>query len=81
MCSPRGSHDHPRTTEGLPREWLGLAVLALPAILVALDMSVLYLALPHLATGLGAGDVQQLWITDVYGFVLAAAALVVRLGA
>ncbi|MFI7680796.1 MFS transporter [Actinophytocola sp. NPDC049390] len=53
------------------REWLGLAVLALPTILVALDMSVLYLALPHLATSLGAGDLQQLWITDSYGFVLA----------
>ena len=53
------------------REWLGLAVLALPTILVALDMSVLYLALPHLATSLGAGDLQQLWITDIYGFVLA----------
>ncbi|MDQ3789368.1 MAG: MFS transporter, partial [Actinomycetota bacterium] len=53
------------------REWLGLAVLALPTILVALDMSVLYLALPHLATSLDAGDIQQLWITDIYGFVLA----------
>ncbi len=53
------------------RELLGLAVLTLPTILVALDMSVLYLALPHLATGLGATDIQQLWITDIYGFVLA----------
>jgi DHA2 family multidrug resistance protein-like MFS transporter len=50
---------------------VGLAVLALPTILVALDMSVLYLALPHIATGLGATDIQQLWITDIYGFVLA----------
>ena len=53
------------------RAWIGLAVLALPTILVALDMSVLYLALPHLATSLGATDIQQLWITDIYGFVLA----------
>lgn len=53
------------------REWIGLAVLALPTILVALDMSVLYLALPHLATSLGASDIQQLWITDIYAFVLA----------
>lgn len=53
------------------REWLGLGILALPTILVALDMSVLYLALPHLATSLGASDIQQLWITDIYGFVLA----------
>jgi DHA2 family multidrug resistance protein-like MFS transporter len=53
------------------REWTGLAVLALPTVLVALDMSVLYLALPHLADSLGASDIEQLWITDVYGFVLA----------
>jgi DHA2 family multidrug resistance protein-like MFS transporter len=53
------------------REYLGLAVLALPTILVALDLSVLYLALPHLATDLHASGVQQLWITDIYGFLVA----------
>jgi MFS transporter, DHA2 family, multidrug resistance protein len=53
------------------REYIGLAVLGLPTILVALDMSVLYLALPHLASDLGASSVQQLWITDIYGFILA----------
>lgn len=53
------------------REAIGLAVLALPTILVALDMSVLYLALPHIGASLGASDIQQLWITDIYGFVLA----------
>lgn len=34
------------------REWVGLAVLALPTLLLALDMSVLYLALPQLAADL-----------------------------
>ncbi|MBM7774564.1 DHA2 family multidrug resistance protein-like MFS transporter [Actinokineospora baliensis] len=53
------------------REWIGLAVLGLPTILIALDMSVLYLALPHVASDLGASSVQQLWITDIYGFLLA----------
>lgn len=53
------------------KEWIGLAVLALPTILLALDMSVLYLALPHLAQDLGATSVQQLWITDIYGFLVA----------
>jgi DHA2 family multidrug resistance protein-like MFS transporter len=52
-------------------EYLGLAVLALPTILVALDLSVLYLALPHLAADLHASGVQQLWITDIYGFLVA----------
>ena len=45
------------------REYLALAVLALPTILVALDISVLYIALPHVAADLHATGVQQLWIT------------------
>jgi DHA2 family multidrug resistance protein-like MFS transporter len=50
---------------------IGLAVLALPTILLALDMSVLYLALPTLGADLDASSVQQLWITDIYGFMVA----------
>ncbi|WHT17127.1 MFS transporter [Crossiella sp. CA-258035] len=53
------------------REWLGLAVLALPTLLLALDMSVLYLALPQLSRDLGADGTQQLWIMDSYGFMIA----------
>jgi DHA2 family multidrug resistance protein-like MFS transporter len=53
------------------RRWLGLAVLALPTLLLSLDVSVLYLALPHLARDLGADSVEQLWILDIYSFVLA----------
>ena len=53
------------------REWLGLAVLALPTVLLALDVSVLYLALPRLSADLGADSTQMLWITDIYGFMIA----------
>lgn len=53
------------------REWLGLAVLALPTLLLALDMSVLYLALPQLSRDLGANGSEQLWIMDSYGFMIA----------
>ena len=53
------------------REWIGLAVLVLPTLLLALDISVLFLALPHLSADLGAGSTQQLWIMDVYGFMIA----------
>lgn len=53
------------------REWLGLAVLALPTLLLSLDLSVLYLALPHLSADLGATGTEQLWITDIYGFLIA----------
>jgi DHA2 family multidrug resistance protein-like MFS transporter len=54
------------------REWTGLAVLALPTMLLSLDISVLFLALPHLSAGLGADSTAQLWISDIYGFMTAA---------
>ncbi|HET8643619.1 MAG TPA: MFS transporter [Pseudonocardiaceae bacterium] len=53
------------------REWTGLAVLSLPTLLLALDFSVLFLALPHLGADLGASSTQLLWIQDVYGFLIA----------
>ncbi|MFC4146110.1 MFS transporter [Micromonospora mangrovi] len=53
------------------REWLGLLILALPTLLLSLDLSVLYLALPHLAADLDASGTQQLWILDTYGFMVA----------
>ncbi|CAM4059942.1 MFS transporter [Nocardiopsis rhodophaea] len=53
------------------REWIGLAVLALPTILLALDFTVLHLALPHLAVELRPSSTQQLWILDIYGFMIA----------
>jgi MFS transporter, DHA2 family, multidrug resistance protein len=59
------------TTRAGSREWIGLAVLALPTLLLSLDMSVLYLALPDLSADLHAGPVQQLWIMDIYGFLVA----------
>ncbi|MDB1086360.1 MFS transporter [Streptomyces sp. ACA25] len=53
------------------REWVGLAVLALPTLLLALDMSVLHLAAPHLSADLRADSTQLLWILDIYGFMIA----------
>ncbi len=53
------------------REWIGLAELALPTLLLALDISVLFLALPELSADLGADRTEQLWITDIYGFMVA----------
>lgn len=53
------------------RAWIGLAVLGLPTLLLALDMSVLYLALPHLAADLQPSSSQLLWIMDIYGFMIA----------
>ena len=53
------------------REWVGLAVLALTAMLISFDFFVLLLALPHLSADLNADGVQQLWIMDIYGFLVA----------
>jgi DHA2 family multidrug resistance protein-like MFS transporter len=58
-------------TEADRRTWVGLAVLCLPTFLVAMDFSVLYLAVPHLTTDLAPSGVQQLWIVDIYGFLIA----------
>ncbi|SDJ98177.1 MFS transporter, DHA2 family, multidrug resistance protein [Actinopolyspora mzabensis] len=53
------------------REWIGLVVLAIPTMLAMMDINVLFLALPHLSTDLGATSTEQLWITDIYGFLIA----------
>ncbi|MFD6949049.1 MFS transporter [Nocardiopsis sp. TSRI0078] len=54
-----------------PAAWAGLAVLALPTILLGLDLTVLHLALPSLAVDLRPSGTQELWIVDSYGFLIA----------
>jgi DHA2 family multidrug resistance protein-like MFS transporter len=53
------------------REWTALGVLMLPLLLVSMDVSVLYFATPAIAADLHPSGTQQLWIFDIYGFVLA----------
>jgi DHA2 family multidrug resistance protein-like MFS transporter len=53
------------------REWIGLAVLALPCLLYSMDLEVLYLATPSIAADLQPTGAQMLWIIDIYGFLLA----------
>jgi len=53
------------------RVWLGAALLMLPTLLVAMDTTALLLALPRLSADLGATGVEQLWISDAYGFLVA----------
>ncbi len=53
------------------REWIGLAVLTLPAMLLAMDLTLLYLAVPALSADLAPSGSQLLWITDIYGFLIA----------
>ncbi|MDV6236710.1 MFS transporter [Leptospira ellisii] len=53
------------------KEWIGLAVIALPCLLYAMDLTVLYLAVPHLTEDLKPTGSQLLWIVDIYGFLVA----------
>jgi len=58
------------------REWIGLAVLALPCVIYAMDLTVLNLAVPSLAADLQPTAAQLLWIVDIYGFLAARSLLV-----
>ncbi|GAC01692.1 putative drug resistance transporter [Gordonia namibiensis NBRC 108229] len=51
--------------------WFALIALCLPMLIVSMDVSVLFFAVPYIAADLGPTPEQQLWIFDVYGFVLA----------
>lgn len=62
----------------LNKTWMGLAILMLPTLLVAMDVTALLLALPRLSASLGATAVEQLWISDSYGFMVAG--LVITMG-
>ncbi len=53
------------------KEWLGLAVIALPCMLYSMDLTVLNLAVPSLTADLKPSAAQLLWIIDIYGFMVA----------
>ncbi|MFC7017346.1 MFS transporter [Streptomyces viridiviolaceus] len=53
------------------RAWTALGVLMLPLLLVSMDVSVLYFAVPAISADLEPTGTQQLWIFDIYAFVLA----------
>ena len=53
------------------REWIGLAVIALPCLLYSMDLTVLNLAVPALSADLEPSSAQLLWIVDIYGFLVA----------
>ncbi|MEV8320629.1 MFS transporter [Streptomyces sp. NPDC059900] len=67
---------HEKTNWAIPeragrKEWTALAVLMLPLLLVSMDVSVLYFAVPAISADLEPSGTQQLWIFDIYAFVLA----------
>ncbi len=52
------------------REWLGLGLLCLAVLLIAVDTTVLDIALPFISEDLQPSSTQLLWIVDVYSFVI-----------
>ena len=53
------------------KDWIGLAVIALPCMLYSMDLTVLNLAVPHLTVDLKPTSSELLWIVDIYGFLIA----------
>ncbi|MCX4765191.1 MFS transporter [Streptomyces sp. NBC_01275] len=70
MTNPTSTATTPAARAGR-REWTALGVLMLPLLLVSMDVSVLYFAIPAISADLDPSGTQQLWIFDVYAFVLA----------
>jgi DHA2 family multidrug resistance protein-like MFS transporter len=60
----------PRATR---REWIGLGIIALPCMIYSMDLTVLFLAVPSLTADLNPSSTQLLWISDIYGFMVAGA--------
>lgn len=53
------------------KEWIALCILCLPLMVVSMDVSVLFFAAPAIAADLLPTATEQLWIFDIYGFILA----------
>src|SRR4051812_680265 len=49
---------------------LALALLSLPSLLIAIDISVLAVALPRMAADLRPSPAELLWMNDIYGFMV-----------
>lgn len=51
--------------------WLVLAVVSIALLLVAIDMTVLYITLPTLTHELKASTNEKLWIVNMYPLIVA----------
>jgi MFS transporter, DHA2 family, multidrug resistance protein len=53
------------------KEWLGLAAIAVPCLIYAMDLTILHLAMPTIAAEFKPSAAQLLWMVDIYGFMVA----------
>ncbi len=65
------TNTEPALRLGGPRQWLALACLCLPVLIASMDVAVLFFAVPFIARDLAPSATEQLWIFDVYAFMLA----------
>jgi len=68
--------DNPNTEvarKATRRDWIGLAVIAIPCLIYSMDLTVLYLAVPEIIADLKPSAAGLLWIVDIYGFMVAGA--------
>ncbi|MDI5976551.1 MFS transporter [Amycolatopsis magusensis] len=63
------SRQHTHNRPGL-RAWAGLLVILGPVLLVSMDGSILFLAMPRIGQALTPSADQALWILDSYGFAV-----------
>lgn len=69
---------HTEPKRATAKDWVGLTVLCGAVLLIAIDGTVLDLAVPSMSKDLEPSSTQLLWIIDIYSFVLAA--LLVTMG-
>ncbi|MFE0738085.1 MFS transporter [Streptomyces sp. NPDC058855] len=62
---------HPRAADGGAHRWLVLVVLCVSLLLVALDATILHVAVPSLTEDLRPSSTALLWIVDAYPLVCA----------
>jgi EmrB/QacA subfamily drug resistance transporter len=65
-------------TRGYRNRWIALAFMAISLLVISLDNTVLSLALPSIAEGLGSSASQLQWVVDAY--ILAIAGLLLTMG-
>ncbi len=61
----------PDTQRAGPREWLVLAVIVMPVLLISVDNTVLTFALPQVSVALRPSGEQLMWLVDIYPMMLA----------
>src|SRR5438045_5870893 len=69
----RAEPTHPQAAD---RRWIGLAFIALAQLMIALDATIVSIALPWAQRDLGASDAERQWVITAYTLAFAGLLLV-----